>query len=201
MEIFDISMTIEKNMAVYHNKEAKRPLFRVRNDFTNSAHYETSLSFDMHTGTHIDAPLHMIKDGLTMDSYGINRFVKVCEVLDFTHVNEKITMADLKKKKIKKDGVILLKTKNSFTDKFEEDFVYLDKEAANYLINQGIKCVGTDGLGIERSQPNHETHIALLSNDIMIIEGLRLKEVKPGNYTLIILPLKINHTEAAPARY
>jgi len=200
MEVYDITMTIDSSMPVYHNKDVKRPIFTVRDDYTNSNHYETSLLFDMHTGTHIDAPLHMIKDGKTMDIYELNRFIKVCEVLDFTNIEDKITKEDLMGKKIKSSSVILLKTKNSFTDSFEEDFIYLDKGAANYLVEKGISCVGTDGLGIERSQPNHETHISLLSNNIMIIEGLRLKDIEEGNYTLIILPLKITHTEAAPAR-
>lgn len=200
MKIYDISMTIKEDMAVYNNNNEKRPQIIIRDTYETSNHYESSILMDMHTGTHIDAPLHMVKDGKPMDSYKVEDFITKCKVLDFTDVNDRITVADLQKKEIEQGDFILLKTKNSFTEHFESNFIYLDKTASSYLQKLGINGIGTDGLGIERNQPAHETHINLLSNNIMIVEGLRLKDIPEGIYTLIVLPLKILHTEAAPAR-
>jgi arylformamidase len=76
----------------------------------------------------------------------------------------------------------------------------LDKDAAKYLSMCKVKGVGTDGLGIERAQKNHETHKTLLKNGIVIIEGLRLKEIKEDTYSLIFLPLKIKGVEASLGR-
>ncbi len=199
-KIYDISMTISEDMPVYNDNNEKRPKLIIRDTFETSNHYESSIILDMHTGTHIDAPLHMIKNGKTMNIYQIDDFISACKVLDFTNVNDRITKTDLETKEINEGDFILLKTKNSFTKQFQNDFVFLDKEGANYLKTKKIKGVGTDGLGIERSQPDLETHKELLGNSIMIVEGLRLKEINEGIYTLIVLPLKIHNTEASPAR-
>jgi arylformamidase len=120
-----------------------------------------------------------------------------------THVAECITAQDLEQYAIKKDERILFKTRNSeraATDLFDARFVYVAQDAAHMLATIGIACVGIDYLGIERNQPAHETHTALLLSTIAIIEGLRLKEVVAGNYQLCCLPLNIPGVDGAPAR-
>ena len=67
-------------------------------------------------------------------------------------------------------------------------------------MDKGVIGAGIDSLGIERNQPNHETHKTLLSNKIMILEGLRLKHVEEGPYLLIAAPLNIPGVEASPVR-
>ncbi|MDF2698892.1 MAG: kynB2 [Haloplasmataceae bacterium] len=200
MKIYDVSMNINENMMVYGNYQAKKPKYIVRADHSNSSHYETSITLDMHSGTHIDAPLHMIKDGQTIEAYKLEDFITPCIVLDLTNVLDRITKADLINKDIHKGDFLLLKTKNSYTNEFSKDFIFVEKSAAEYLVEKGIKGVGTDGLGIERSQPDHETHISLLSKGIIIIEGLRLKDIHEGEYILNALPLKIDNVEASPIR-
>ena len=93
-----------------------------------------------------------------------------------------------------------MKTKNSWDDQFQSDFIYLDKSGAEFLEENNVLGVGIDALGIERNQPYHETHKILLSRHIPILEGLRLKEVPAGEYILHALPLKIAGVEAAPTR-
>ena len=83
---------------------------------------------------------------------------------------------------------------------FHYNFVYVDKSAAEYLVQIKSVAIGIDYLGIERDQPQHDTHALLLQNNIPIIEGLRLGHVKPGYYTLMCLPLLIPGLDAAPAR-
>lgn len=200
MKIYDISMTIHEGMTVYKNKPEKKPKITNRSNFQTSSAYESSIEMDMHTGTHIDAPLHMIENGETMDLYPIERYVAKAKVIDLTHVEEAITKEELEKFDIQKNDFLLLKTRNSSVEEFDYDFVYLEKTGAEYLANIGIQGVGIDALGIERAQPDHETHKLLLGKHIMIIEGLRLKDIEPGEYILVALPIKILETEAAPAR-
>lgn len=198
--IYDVSMMIHEEMQVYKNKTEKKPVFDVNNHLDEGGSYETHLSFNLHTGTHIDYPLHMIKDGETSKIEDLNRLITTCQVLDLTHIEGEIKKDDLLNYKINKNDFLLLKTKNSMTEDFVFDFVYLGKEAAQYLADMKVSGVGIDGLGIERSQPEHPTHHILLSNNIIIIEGLRLKEIEEKSYEMICLPLKIKHVEATPAR-
>jgi arylformamidase len=200
MKIYDISMTIHEDMPTYKNNPDKKPKIENTGNYTTGSTYESKITLGMHTGTHIDAPLHMIKDGKKMDTYTIDDYVTEAKVIDLTHLEDHITREDLINQDINKGDFILFKTRNSTIEEFDFKFVFLEKSGAEYLKEIGIKGVGTDALGIERDQPDHETHQTLLNNKIMIVEGLRLRDVPAGIYTLIILPLKILSTEAAPAR-
>jgi arylformamidase len=126
--------------------------------------------------------------------------VLACRVLDLTDVEDGIEASHLEEFHIKEGEFILFKTRNSFREGFDPDFIYLKHEGAKYLAKLGIKGVGIDALGIERSQPDHATHKTLLEQGILILEGLRLKDVPPGEYTLAAAPLKITGVEAAPVR-
>ncbi|MFW5981815.1 MAG: cyclase family protein [Halanaerobiaceae bacterium] len=198
-KIHDISMEISPEMPVYKGRQEKKPKFKVLNDYTDGDSYESSISFNMHTGTHLDAPLHMIKDGATIDKFLQEEFFYDCQVLDLTNVDDRIRAEDLKTFDIEPDTFILLKTKNSLQSR-EEDFIFLAEDAAEYLIELDIKGVGIDSLGIERAQEGHPTHKKLLSNKKLILEGLRLKEVQGGQYTLALFPVKIQDVEATPCR-
>ena len=200
MKIYDISMEIHYEMPVYKNKDEKRPVIEVIRDFSKGSTYESRISMDMHTGTHIDSSLHMIENGATMDEFNIEKVVTICKVLDLTSAKDRITKEDLVHKEINRNDFLLLKTANSFKEEFDFNFVFLEESGAKYLKELGIKGVGIDSLGIERSQAGHETHKILLQNDITIIEGLRLKHINEGEYLLCALPLKIKGVEAAPAR-
>ncbi|MGB9680145.1 MAG: cyclase family protein [Thermoanaerobacteraceae bacterium] len=200
MKIYDISMDINEKMTVYKNKEEKMPKFMITHDFKDSGVRESRICFDMHTGTHIDAPLHMIESGSTIDALDLSKVITKCKVFDFTFIKDKISVADLQNKDIKDKDFILFKTRNSFVDEFDFEFVYLDKDAAQFLKDKKIIGVGIDALGIERNQPEHQTHKILLGSGIVIIEGLRLKDIAEGEYLLYAAPLKINMAEAAPTR-
>lgn len=197
MKMYDVTGETFEGMAVYKDKPEKQPKI---NQLTNGYVTETRLEMDVHTGTHIDAPLHMIVDGETFESISLDKLVGACKVVDVTGVEGGISKADLKRFQIQKDDFMLLKTKNSFEEHFNFDFVYLAADGADYLAELGIRGVGTDALGIERSQEGHPTHKTLFANDIIIIEGLRLKEVQQGDYFMVAAPLKLVGTDAAPAR-
>jgi arylformamidase len=199
-KIHDISMEISESMMVYKNKQENRPVIKVTRDFDGGAVYETTMTIGMHTGTHLDMPLHMIKGGRTLDDLSLNQVVTPCRVLDFSDVEEGIDESLLQGRNIQKDEFVLLKTRNSDSDDFDFSFVYLTASGASYLKDKGVKGIGIDALSVERSQPGHQTHGILLNSEIMIIEGLRLKHIPEGEYFLIAAPLKIKGAEASPLR-
>lgn len=200
MKIYDISTLIHPDMIVYKNKEEKKPVITVVSDYEKGTSYESRALLDMHVGTHMDAPLHMVKDGETIDNQDLHKCVTKCKVFDLSQVKEKINMEDIKKFKIEENDFIIFKTRNSFAKEFDFKFVFISTEVAEFLAEKKIKGVGIDALSVERDQPNHETHEALLTNNIAILEGLNLKDIKEGEYFLIALPLKIKGAEGAPSR-
>jgi arylformamidase len=199
-KVYDISMTIEPSMQVYKNKEEKKPkIYNVQN-FQNGRAYESRIDLDAHCGTHVDAPLHMLENGATIETIGLEELVGYARVLDLTHVQEAVTKEDLEPFGLQRGDWVLLKTRNSFSDEFDMNFVFLREDGARYLIDLGVRGVGTDGLGIERAQPEYTTHRPLFRNNVIIVEGLRLKDVPAGTYFMVIAPLKLTGIEAAPAR-
>lgn len=200
MRVYDISMKVDQDIPVYKNKDENRPKITVVSDFTTGSSYSSVISMNLHTGTHIDAPLHMIEGGATFETIDITRLITDCTVFDFTDVKDRITADDLKTKDIKPGSFILLKTRNSFYEGFDDNFVFVDKTGAEYLKTLQITGVGIDSLGIERAQPDHETHKILMGHGIIILEGLRLADIKEGSYKMLALPLKLHGTEASPAR-
>jgi len=193
-------MTIEKKMGVYKNKEEKRPVIRYERKIPKDSINESSMYMNLHTGTHIDAPYHVDDMGATIDVIDLNNLITKCRVLDLTKIVGGITKDDLMNKNIQSGEFILLKTKNSFTEEFEPDFVYVEKSGAEYLAERNIIGVAIDSFGIERAQPDHETHKILFNKGIIIIEGVRLKEIVEEEYFMCALPLKIKGVDGAPAR-
>jgi arylformamidase len=201
MKIIDISWPLTKTSTTYKN--ANNVFLEKIKLFEKNSVRESQLNISSHTGTHIDSPAHFLENGHTTEKINLESLIGPCTVFDFTNITEKITAHDLQKIKIKQNSIILFKTKNSILgpeENFNHNFIYLEKSAAQFLTDKKIKSVGFDYLGIERNQPNHETHKLLLSNNVLIIEGLRLKHVEPGDYELYCLPLKVVGLEAAPAR-
>ena len=201
MKIYDISMTIKKDMQVYKNKEEKKPSVSITSDYETGNHYETKVFLDTHTGTHFDAPLHMVKDGNTIENQNLYNCITKCKVFDLSNIEKEITAEDIKDLDIKEDDFVIFKTKNSFEDEFNLEFVFLEKTAAKLLKDKKIKGIGIDALSVERSQEEHESHKALLEDKwITVLEGLRLKDIAEGEYILCALPLKIEGIEGSPTR-
>ncbi len=157
-----------------------------------------------HSGTHMDAPLHFIANGSSIDkiplgvTVGRARVIEICDP-------ESIEPQELKQHRIRRGERILFKTRNSRdvwrTDSFVKDFVFISKEAARFLARRKVALVGVDYLSVGSfKRDGAETHRALLEAGIWIIEGLELSHVKEGKYDLICLPLKLNGGDGAPAR-
>lgn len=200
MRIIDISMTIRENMPVFRNRADRRPLIWAARDSKQTGCHETRMDIDLHTGTHLDAPKHMMEGGLSVDRVDLTKLIGECRVIDLTAVEECIREADLKAHPIEPGSFVLLKTRNSFEEKYSDSFIWLDATGAQYLRDIGISGVGIDALRIEKEQRRQDTHKILFSAGIVILEGLRLKEAEAGDYHLYALPLKIQGAEASPVR-
>lgn len=196
-KVYDISLPIYEGMPVYKNKPEKQPTFQtVQNGYVT----ETRVALDVHTGTHVDAHLHMIPAGETIETIPLERVVGPCRVIDLMQVADRITLQDVQAAQIKEGEFILFKTKNSLSPVFDPEFVFIAEEAARYLAECSIRGVGIDALGVERNQPGHPTHKALFGANIVVIEGLQLAEVPAGNYFLVAAPLKLQGLDASPVR-
>jgi arylformamidase len=160
-----------------------------------------------HTGTHMDAPLHFIHKGATIDTMPVDTAIGPARVIEIKDA-ESIKVEELAPYNIQPGERILFKTRNSGrvyrTDDFVDDYVYLSTEAAKYLAEKKIKGIGFDYISIGSyklgSTNIGETHRALLGNGIWIIEGLNLEGVKGGNYEMICLPIKLEKGDAGLAR-
>ena len=157
-----------------------------------------------HTGTHMDAPLHFIKDGRAIHEMPLSATIGLAQVIEIHHPDA-ITLEELRRHAIRPGARLLFKTKNSSRRwgerDFMRDFVYLTTEAARWLVQQRVRTVGIDYLsvgGYEKNGP--EVHEVLLGAETWIIEGLDLSGVDPGCYDLICLPLNILEGDGAPAR-
>jgi arylformamidase len=164
----------------------------------------STLAMGSHTGTHMDAPLHFIKTGKGLDRMPLDATIGPARVIAIRDA-ESIKPDELHPHKIKRGERILFKTRNSTkswkSDAFDERFVYISKEAAQYLADRCIRTVGVDYLSVGGyKRDGLETHRALLGAGIWIIEGLNLSKVKPGSYELVCLPLKVLNGDGAPAR-
>ena len=168
----------------------------------------TYLHLGAHTGTHVDAPAHFIRDAARVDAMSLEKLIGVTQVVEVPAAHEIIDEQFVRENVSQGTERVLFKTRNSrFWDEkeseFQTNFTHLNVGAANYLIDLGIKLVGIDYLSIEQFRsPTHETHLAFLSNNVVILEGVNLADVKPGTYELICLPLRIagGDGDGAPAR-
>jgi arylformamidase len=161
------------------------------------------ITMGAHSGTHVDAPYHFLADGGTVDQLPLEILIGKCRVIELG-TREKIERADLESQDLRADLRVLLKTRMSGQLKnreFQEDFVYLTPDAAQYLVQAGIKLVGIDYLSVEKfGSEDFGSHHALLGAGVVIVEGLDLSEVEPGEYDMTCLPLRIVGADGCPAR-
>jgi arylformamidase len=199
--IYDVTMPIHPNMQVYKNKEEKKPKISYQLQEMPHAISETNVFLPMHTGTHMDFPRHMNASGETSSLFDartfLNQPVVVLECLDADDV---LDLKHIKGVSLQKGDTVFFKTKNSFSETFDPQFVYVSLELAKKLSTFELLAVGIDALGIERNDPMHQTHLTLMNNHVFIIEGLRLKDVPAGRYSFTALPIYILESDALPLR-
>jgi len=159
-----------------------------------------------HDGTHIDAPLHFIPGGMSIDEMPFETAIGPARVIEIKD-EKSVTVKELEPYNIQPGERLLFKTKNSprvyATRQYLGDFVSVSLEAARYLVEKKVRLVGIDYLtiaSIETLENLRDVHKTLLSNGVFILEAINLDGVKPGNYELICLPLRLEKGDAGPCR-
>ena len=164
----------------------------------------SAVSFGSHTGTHVDAPRHFIDDGGTVDAISLERLIGPAIVIAFEDSLKSIGAGDLESRDLGSHKRVLLRTRNSgfITDEeFHRDYTFLAPDGAEFLVSRGVELVGIDYLSIEQFHSgHHRTHRTLLSNGVVIVEGLNFADVPPGEYDFVCLPLRLEGLDGAPAR-
>lgn len=199
----DVTVTIRSGMVHWPGDpeiEVTRKMDMEKGDVCNVSR----LSIGSHTGTHMDAPLHFIRNGKSLDRMPLDATMGPARVLEIRH-REAVTVEEIRGKRIRAGERILFKTRNSRrswkTDRFDEDFIYVSKEAAAFLAEKKVKTVGIDYLSVGGFKKDGvETHHALLGAGIWVVEGMNLAKIRPGNYEMICLPMKVLNSDGAPSR-
>jgi len=201
MKFIDISWPLDEDTTIMPGEQPV--LLEPIKTFAKDAVREHIIHLNAHTGTHVDAPSFLLRDGKTIDQIDIHTTIGPAVVLNLTGVEGSIKKEHLDALEINEGDIVLLKTKNSSLDPtaaYDSSFVYLDPSAAEYLVQKKVKTVGFDYITLEPEKEFDQSHRILLEKGITIIGGLRLFFVTPGLYFLVCLPLNVIGIEAAPAR-
>jgi arylformamidase len=202
MKIFDVTVPLSEDLVAYPGDPPVR-FKRSKKIAKEGANYNLSTySFGSHAGTHIDAPLHVIENGLSVDKLPLEMLIGRARVVEITA--PRIDKNVLQEFDFTTDMRVLFKTRNSYLwgrNEFVQDYVHITVDAAQFLIKEGIKIVGIDYLSVDKfDSQDLPTHVELLTAGTIIIEGLDLREVEPGDYELICMPLKVKGGDGASAR-
>ncbi|MBN2556668.1 MAG: cyclase family protein [Anaerolineales bacterium] len=204
MRIYDVSVGIQAGMPVWPG-DPDVVLERVSRMEDGAENNLSRLACSVHVGTHVDAPLHFVADGASIDEISFRTLVGRAYVVDLPDVDR--IDADV----LEAAGIptrtrrVLFRTRNSamWTDSqhaFQKDYVALDVSGAEWLVRRGVQLVGVDYLSVAPFKDGSEVHRILLEREIVVVEGLDLREVTKGRYTLYCLPLRLIGSDGAPAR-
>lgn len=189
MKIIDITRTISADMEIYPGDAA--PEIRAISSIVDGDTFNVShILLGTHTGTHVDPPAHLISGGAAIDKVPLEKMVGHARLIDLSDKDCPIEPEDIGI--LFKNEIILLKGHGSG--------VRLSTAAAQYLMESGICTAGTDSLSIADPDNEYEVHQILLAAGILIIEGLDLNKIGPGEYFFICLPIKIAEGDGGPAR-
>ncbi|MDO9033776.1 MAG: cyclase family protein [Methanoregula sp.] len=194
MEIFDITRPLSAETLVYPGD--LKPSFTQRD---GGKYLISDLHMSSHTGTHIDAPVHYLKSGDTIDAIPLINLIGRCRVVDVSGAGSTITAEHLDGK-TDNTTRLLLKTSFSGHNKFIETYPSLSFDAACLITGKGICCVGIDSPSIESYHCDGTVHRELLGKGCIIIELLDLSAVTEGDYDMIALPLRLEGLDGSPAR-
>lgn len=204
MRTYDVSLTISPNLPTWPGDP---PIMIERTSKIEEGGIAnvSRMNMGVHTGTHVDAPIHFIQGGSSVEKMLLKVLIGRAFVLDVGDV-DLITAAVLEQADLPpRTRRVLLKTRNSRywaqgLTAFQEDFVGVSADGAQFLVDRGVQLVGVDYLGIAPFNDVIPTHQILLKAGVVILEGLNLAMVEDGRYNLYCLPLKLAGSDGAPAR-
>jgi arylformamidase len=192
MEIFDVSVPLREGMVTYPGDpqvRLERAASIAGGDVVNLAR----IDFGLHSGTHVDAPVHFIDGAAGVETVSLDVLVGPCQVVEVPDLSRDSVAGTPAAERL------LFKTPNSelwARDEFAEDFARLDGPAAELLVERGVRLVGVDYLSVG----DEDAHHTLLGAGVVPVEGLDLRGIEPGRYELVCLPLRVVGADGAPAR-
>jgi arylformamidase len=205
MRIIDISLTVSENMVVWPDQTRTR-IERIHRIEEGASANVSNLMMSVHSGTHVDAPVHFIPGGKSVEELNLDSLVGPVFVAVADDDVEEITPAVLKRMNIPPYADrLLIRTRNSHyweenSTEFHTGFVGLSPEAAELLVEMNLKLIGMDYLSVAPYHRGQLTHEILLKNGLTLLEGLDLSKINEGYYSLLCLPLKLEGSDGAPAR-
>jgi arylformamidase len=200
MALHDVSVPIHPGMPIYHDNPGVE-IERASSIPDGATANVSRITMGLHTGTHIDGPLHFFDDGAGADSLPLAAMVGDAVVVELPDIGSgPIDEGALRGAAIPAGTErLILKTPNSelwSRSEFTRDFVRLDGSGAGYVLELGLKLIGIDYLSIG----DPDAHRALLGAGVVALEGLDLRGIEPGRYELLCLPIRVVGTDGAPAR-
>jgi arylformamidase len=199
VEIIDVTVPIRPGMIVYEG-DPEVHLERALSIAEGASANVSRLDFGLHTGTHIDAPVHFIEDAAGAEALPLDVLVGDAHVVDATGSEGALDEPTVRELALPERAErLIFKTQNSRLwdlNEFSHDFVRLTGDGARYLVERRARLVGIDYLSIG----DEEAHVELLRAGVVPLEGLDLRRVEPGPYRLVCLPLPIVGADGAPAR-
>ena len=204
MKIYDISVTIDSCMPNW----PEDPGIEVKPAYSHeggSGFHLSRIHLHSHAGTHVDAPFHLMPEGLRLSEIPTARFILSAEVVEYPD-KQHISGDFVRKLNLPQRGAVLFKTSNSRwwrkpDEPFHREFVALDQAAGRALVEKKIALAGIDYFSIDPFESTgHDVHRLLLQNDILILENLDLRMVPAGRYQLVWLPMKLVAPDGAPVR-
>ncbi|MCK9246761.1 MAG: cyclase family protein [Anaerolineaceae bacterium] len=204
MKLIDITVGISNGMLVWPGDEPVRLGWESRIADGASSNV-SSIKMGAHVGTHIDMPLHFIEGAANLDNLDLACLIGTATVVEVPDSIMSIDASFLEGLRIEDVSRLLFKTSNSKlwdhpSQPFKPDYVAIESNAARWLVERGCKLVGIDYLSIAPYNDLVTPHEILLSNNVIILETLDLRNASPGEYELVCLPLKLESREASPVR-
>ena len=204
MRIYDLTVGISPGLPVWPG-DPPVILERVKKIAEGANANISRLECGVHTGTHVDAPLHFIDGAPGIDSLSLKVLTGRAYVIDLRNA-QVLDAATLEASEIPpRTRRILFKTRNSALwarqeKEFQTDFVAVEASGAEWLVRKGVQLVGVDYLSVAPYGNSRPTHRILLEAGVAVVEGLDLSQVSQGRYALYCLPLKLVGSDGAPAR-
>jgi arylformamidase len=203
--IWDVSMPIRTGGLVYPNNPPIS-ITPVQSIAAGNTANVSRIDLGSHTGTHVDAPLHFIDGAPGVDALPLDVLIGPARLIAFGDDVMAVGEAELRRHDLAGVTRLLIRTRNSAwlaseSPEFHPDFTHVAPDGAEYLVSIGVRLVGVDYLSVEQfHSPHHKTHRTLLSNGVVIVEGLDLIAPPPGDYEVYCLPLLLAGLDGAPAR-
>ncbi|HAF30663.1 MAG TPA: hydrolase [Bacteroidales bacterium] len=202
--IIDLTHTLKNNMTFYPG--SGEPTFNKIRSIETDGYNQIELKINTHTGTHIDAPVHILPGTKSLDEFNLEKFIGPACVIDCSKVNE--IGVDLLKKyesRIKNVDFILFYAgmqENWNSDQYFNEYPTLTETAVRWLANFDLKALGFDYISVDKMDDySLINHRILLENEILIIENItNLDQLISKNFELNCIPLKIENSDGAPVR-